>query len=282
MALDHAAIRVIVYDLDGTIYDDTRHFELYAREIQSHLPPEVRDAFWADYTAAVAGHHPALRIGTFYDVERDLVLEMKAGRVARAVHWDGSELPPLVRQHLYPGVVEPDHLTVLNVGDLWWVPTAISSHYGGQPEKHGQAFLRIREIMSDPGFAIRPIPQLAEVIGALKGKVVQVLATNSPQPDSEAILKKVGLLGLFDRMYFRSNKPAGLKAIFAEIARDYQAEMKQIVSVGDNLVNEIAPARAMGCQTVLIDPHGVAEPDEADLIVPAMSLLLPELQKLGR
>lgn len=282
MALDHAAIRVIVYDLDGTVYDDTRHFELYAREIQSHLPVELHDAFWADYTAACEGKHPALRIGTFYDVKHDLVLEMKAGRVVRALHWDGSEAPPLVRQQLYPGVVEPDHQTVLNVGDLWWVPSAVSYHHGGNPEKHTEAFMRIREIMSDPGFAVRPIPQLADVISSLKGKVIQVLATNSPQPDSEAILTKVGLLGLFDRMYFRSNKPAGLKRIFEEICAEYGVEMKNLVSVGDNMVNEIAPARAMGCQTVFIDPHGTAETGEADLIVPAMPLLFPEWEKLGR
>lgn len=281
MALDHAAIRVIVYDLDGTVYDDTRHFELYAREIQSHLPESVREAFWADYTAAVAGEHPALRIGTFYDVGRDLVLEMKAGRVARALHWDGSEIPPLVRQQLYPGPVEPDHQTLLNVGDLWWVPSAVSFHHGGLPEKHGASFLKIREIMSDPDFAVRPIEGLADRIRSLNGKVIQVLATNSPQPDSEAILRKVGLLGLFDRMYFRCNKPAGLKPIMEEIARDFQVEMHQVLSVGDNMVNEIAPTRAMGCQTVFIDPHATAQPEEADLIVPSMSLLFPELERLA-
>ncbi|MFZ5824422.1 MAG: HAD family hydrolase [Bacillota bacterium] len=281
MTLDHGLIRVIVYDLDGTVYDDTRHFELYAREIQSHLPESVRDQFWADYTAAAHGRHPSLRIGTFYDVARDLVLEIRGGRVARALHWDGSEIPPVVREQLYTGPLEPDHQTLLNVGDLWWVPSAVSYHYGGLPEKHGEAFLRIRKIMSDPDFEVRPIPDLAEVIGSLRGKVVQVLATNSPQPDSEAILKKVGLMGLFDRMYFRSNKPAGLKPMLEEIARDYQVEMRQILSVGDNLVNEITPVRALGCQTVFIDPHGVADPSEADLIVPAMSLFFPELERIA-
>ncbi|MFZ5816641.1 MAG: HAD family hydrolase [Bacillota bacterium] len=282
MALDHAAVRVIVYDLDGTVYDDTRHFELYAREIQSHLPEEVREPFWADYTAAVEGRHPALRIGTFYDVQRDLVLEMRGGRVERALHWDGSELPPVLREQIYPGPVEPDHRSLLNVGDLWWVPSAVSFHHGGVAEKHGEAFLKIREIMSDPAFEVRPIPLLAEVMAGLRGKVVQVLATNSPQPDSEAILRKVGLLGLFDRMYFRSNKPAGLRRIMEEIAADYRIGMGNILSVGDNLVNEIAPSRALGCQAVYIDPHGTAGPEEADLVVPSMSLLLPELQRLGK
>lgn len=282
MTLDLQPIRVIVYDLDGTVYDDNRHFELYAREIQSHLPPEQHDAFWADYAAVVAGHHPALRIGTFYDVDRDLVLYTRAGKVLRAVHWGGSEAPTPVRDQLYPDTVIVDHDRIMNVGDLWWVPSAISAHYGGKAENHALAFLKIREIMSDPSFQVRPIPGFKETVEQLKGKVVQVLATNSPQPDSEAILGKVGLTGLFDRHYFRSNKPGGLKAIFEELAHSYGVPMSAILSVGDNLVNEIAPAMAMGCKTVFIDPHALGGSDDADLIVTTMVELIPILREAFR
>lgn len=279
MALNLAAVKVIVYDLDGTVYDDNRHFELYAREIQKYLPAEVHDAFWSDYRKVVEGHHPALRVGTFYDLDHDLVLYTRAGKVVRALHWEGTEAPPLVRQQLYPGTVEPDQVKIVNVGDLWWVPSAVSSHYGGTSENHGKAFMAVREAMSDPGYTMSAIPHLAETIRSLKERFVQVLATNSPQPDSEAILSKVGLLGLFDHMYFRSNKPVGLKAIFSQLAEKYDVTMGEILSVGDNLVNEIAPARAMGCQTVFIDPHELAQPEDADLIVPAMSDLIPILQQ---
>lgn len=280
MAVNLDKVRVIVYDLDGTVYDDNRHFELYAQEIASHLPEAVREAFWSDYRATVSGRHAALRVGSFYDVERDLVLYPRAGKIVRAVHWEGNEVPPVVREQLYPGIVTPDNVTIMNVGDLWWVPSAISLHYGGEPEKHGRAFLRVRDIMSEPQYTMTAIPCLAETVKALKesGKVVQVLATNSPQPDSEAILTKVGLIGLFDKLYFRSNKPVGLQAIFAELARQYGCDMEHILSVGDNLVNEIAPARAMGCQTVFIDPFNLGEADDADLRVTAMTDLIPLLR----
>lgn len=281
MALDLAKVRVIVYDLDGTVYDDNRHFEIYARLIQSHLPAEQQAAFWSDYEAVLAGRHPALHVGTFYDVTHDLVLLTKGGRVRRALHWDGSEIPPVLKEQLYPGVVEPDNAQVVNVGDLWWVPSAISFHHGGKVERHGEAFLKVRDIMADPEFTIRPIPGLAELVESLKGKVVQVLATNSPQPDSEAILSKVGLMGHFDRHYFRSGKPMGLKTIFSELAEQHGVTLENVLSVGDNLVNEITPAKAMGCQTVFIDPHGLGEADDADLLVTSMSELMPLLARLG-
>jgi FMN phosphatase YigB (HAD superfamily) len=279
LALDLAKVRVIVYDLDGTVYDDTRHFAIYAREIQSFLPADEQEAFWADYTQVVEGRHPALHIGTFYDVRHDLVLETRDGLVRRALHWDGSEIPPVLRQQLYPGTVQPDNQEIINVGDLWWVPSAVSLHYSGESENHGIAFLRVREIMSDPEFHMRPIPALAETIAALKGRFYQVLATNSPEPDSRAILSKVGLIGLFDAMYFRSNKPAGLQAIFAGLAERNGVGMDGVLSVGDNLVNEIAPARAMGCQTVFIDPHAMSETGDADLIVTSMAELIPLLRQ---
>ncbi|HWI64106.1 MAG TPA: hypothetical protein VNT75_19890, partial [Symbiobacteriaceae bacterium] len=81
MSFDLTKVRVIVYDLDGTVYDDNRHFEIYARLIQSQLPEAKQAAFWADYSAVVAGEHPALRVGTFFDIPRDLVLETRGGRV---------------------------------------------------------------------------------------------------------------------------------------------------------------------------------------------------------
>lgn len=278
LGLNLDAVKVIIYDLDGTIYDDTRHFVLYAQEIQSHLESDVHEAFWADYEAVTTGKHPGLRIGSFYDARHDLVLLPKAGRVDRALHWDGSEIPPVLRDQLYPGPIEPDHNTVLNVGDLWWVPAAISLHHGGSPEKHQEAFYRIREIMSDPSFTVQPIPGLQEMITGLKGKVVQVLATNSPQPDSEAILGKVGLMGLFDAHYYRSNKPAGLRQIFSQLSEAHGLPLSALLSVGDNLVNEIAPARVMGCQAVFIDPFGTVDPAEAEMVVPSMAELIPLLR----
>lgn len=282
MGLNLGSIEVLIYDLDGTLYEDTHHFELYAREIQSHLPSELHAAFWADYLAVEAGAHPALRVGTFYDVRHDLVLKTRAGIVTQALHWDGSEAPPLLVRELYKGPVEPDHDQVMNVGDLWWVPSAISAHYGGEAAKRGEAFLKIREVMSDPAFEIRPIPGLLEAITAVRGRAVQVLATNSPQPDSEAILKKVGLLGRLDRMFFRSNKPAGLKSIIATLSQEFGVPCSAILSVGDNLINEIAPARALGCQTVFLDPHGLGDDSDADLHLRSMKEFLPVLHQIAR
>lgn len=281
MALDLSRVRVILFDLDGTLYDDTHHFDRYAELIGEGLPEELRAPFMAEYKAVTRGEHPALRIGTFYDVKHDLVLKVKEGRVELAMHWDGSVAPPLVVRQLYPGPVVPDHETIYNVGDLWWVPSSISRHYGGSPE-HGQAsFLRIREEMMAPEFTINPIEALAETVEALKGKVLRVLATNSPQPDSEAILSKVGLLPHLDKLFFSSRKPAGLTPIIEGLLREEGLAPDQLLSIGDNLTNELLPAKVLGCQTVFIDPHGIGAGPETDLVVSSMSEFLPQLRALA-
>ena len=279
--LDLARVRAIVYDLDGTVYDDTHHFDLYARKIQSYLPADLQERYLQEYEAVVAGRHGALRVGTFYDVERDLVLEVKGGRVRRALHWDGAEVQSPAVQSAYPEAVVPDQVKLINVGDLWWVPPTIALHYGGNREHNRAAFLEIRELMATPAFTMNPIAGLADVVAALKGKVVQVLATNSPQPDSEAILAKIGLIDLLDRKFYSSQKPVGLPAILNQIVADYNLPMESILSVGDNLANEIAPARALGCQAVYLDPHNTADDDAADLVVRSMRAFLPTLRQLA-
>ncbi|MGB8955149.1 MAG: hypothetical protein WCC10_07240, partial [Tumebacillaceae bacterium] len=60
--MDLKRINLIVYDLDGTLYEDTHHFDYYANELKKRLPEDKQAAFQADYEAARRDDHP-LRIG---------------------------------------------------------------------------------------------------------------------------------------------------------------------------------------------------------------------------
>ncbi|WMJ15233.1 HAD hydrolase-like protein [Geobacillus proteiniphilus] len=50
--------------------------------------------------------------------------------------------------------------------------------------------------------------------------------------------------------------------------------------VGDNVGNDIAPARRLGCRTMLIDVYGLAKRGDADLIVASTSACVPVLRRL--
>ncbi|WP_236567174.1 HAD family hydrolase [Geobacillus sp. TFV-3] len=63
-----ADIKVIVFDLDGTLYEETSHFDYYAEQVAKRLCETDRPRFWNDYRAVLAGRHP-LRIGVMYDTK---------------------------------------------------------------------------------------------------------------------------------------------------------------------------------------------------------------------
>ncbi len=270
-----------MYDLDGTLYESTDQFDYYAEQLVRALPADRQSDFRADYTAGKNAAH-TLCVGHLYDAAHDLVLTMTDGHVQMARRWDGKALAAAERAALYPGAVAVDHHTLMNVGDLWWVPTAVAAHYGLSPAERWQAFLNTRDYMAGPDFSLTPVPGLAQTLTDLRRRgVVQVLTTNSPQPDSEILLHKAGLDGLLDRAYFLSNKPAGFPAVVREVCQEFGVAPPAMLSVGDNYVNELAPARELGMRTAFIDPHDTGPALPCDLRVGRVAELLPYLHQIG-
>lgn len=275
-------VRAIVYDLDGTLYEDTHHFEYYAGLLEQALPPERRAAFRADFAAAAAGRH-ALRIGTIYDVRRDRILTILGDRVQVVQDWSGAPLESSVWERDYRDPVVVDHQQYYNVGDMWWVPAAVAAHHGLPGESGRRAFLATRDWMAGPDFQMVPVPGLREAMAGLRARgVVQALATNSPQPDSDALLTKLGLYDLLDHRHYSANKPAGFRPIVAELCERYGLVPPQVLVVGDNYVNEVAPAVALGCRTAYIDAHGTGQGLPCDLRTRSVRELVPCLERIGR
>lgn len=269
-------IKVIIFDLDGTLYEDTHHFGYYSKRLQERLPEENRDLFNQDYHAALAGKHP-LQIGRIYDMVHDLILVQKEGLVTEAYDWSGSSLPEEQVKMLYPNPVMVDLDQMLSIGDLWWIPSSIARHYGLGNEKSYGAFLDTRRYMMSEDFQMKPVEGLRELIEQMKNHCRMVLMTNSPEPDSEAILKKLGLQESFDMKIFEARKPIATKQQISEIRQQCNVDYTQILSIGDNWMNEILPAQELGCQTLLIDPHHRSNVGQADVIVHRIGELIPIL-----
>ncbi|ADI26994.1 HAD family hydrolase [Geobacillus sp. C56-T3] len=274
-----ADIKAIVFDLDGTLYEETEHFDYYAEQVAKRLREADRPRFWDDYRAVLAGCHP-LRIGSVYDAKEDLIVWLEEGEVRKAFRWSGEPLTKREIETVYTKPVAVDLDRFFSIGDLWWVPSSIGRHYGLTNEDTYAAFLETREWMMGPKFKMNGAPRLAETLAELREKAVLVLMTNSPESDSEAILRKLGLADAFDHKIFRAAKPmktaAHLEAIRARFGVDY----RQMLCVGDNIGNDIAPARRLGCRTMLIDTYGLAKQGDADFIVASTSACVPVLRRL--
>jgi FMN phosphatase YigB (HAD superfamily) len=273
------SIKVIVFDLDGTLYEDTHHFDYYAKRLQEKLPLTVQDQFVHDYRLFQEGKH-ALKIGRVYDVEKDLILVQLDGIVQEAYHWDGTPLKNEKMKSLYPQPITLDLDNMLNVGDLWWVPVSIARHYGLSGEESYQAFLETRKYMMTPEFQLTKIPCLKETLEEINDEIKLVLLTNSPKTDSEVLLSKLDLHQVFHKKIFMAKKPTLTHQHFDSIKKEFNVNYHHILSIGDNWLNEILPAKRLGCSTILIDPHHIADDQYADIVVSTVSQLIPILKKL--
>ncbi|WP_449619803.1 HAD family hydrolase [Robertmurraya sp. Marseille-Q9965] len=274
--MDFSQIKVIVFDLDGTLYEDTHHFEYQAARLKEKLPLDKQPLFEKDFQAVKDNNHP-LRIGRIYDAQKDLILVYLENHVQEVYDWDGNKLPDEKVKKLYPEPIEYNLETMINVGDPWWTSTSIAIHYGLNSKQSYQAFLETRAYMMGPDFEMEPIDGFKEALEDIHRKVKLVLLTNSPQPDSEAILTKIGLAEVLDFKIFNGEKPIRTIERFEFVKNHFNVQFEEILSVGDNWINEIHPVQSLGCKTIFIDPHGLGNETSADLVVKRMGEIIPLL-----
>lgn len=272
-------ISTIVFDLDGTLYEDTHHFRYYADLIRKKLPLEVQQQFEQDYVAVEEGSH-TLKIGRIYDVQKDLILAHHHGNVTQGWTWNGEIIPSHEIKELYPETLQFDLIDTLSIGDLWWVPVSIAKHYGLSSEEAYKAFLQTRQHMMTEEFEIQPLKEFADVLEKLHTKYTLILMTNSPQVDSETIIKKLGFTSYFHDKIFEANKPIHTGEKLSYISEKWNVPFNEMLSIGDNYINEILPASLIGCPTICIDPYDIHEQSAATYTVRNLSELSTKLEKL--
>ncbi len=273
-------IKAIVFDLDGTLYADTHHFDYYAQRIRDLIPDSNKARFDHEYQLAKEDKHP-LKMGRVYDVDRDLILVQLDNQVKEAYKWTGEPLAKEDVAELYTAPITLDHIHYINIGDLWWVPVSIGLHYGLDPSQAEGAFLATRTYMMGADYQMTPIPELKESLEALKESGFQLtVLTNSPEDDSEVLLQKLGIDHVFDLKLFNGKKPVKTKERFDQVCTQFGVSYDEILSIGDNWINEIRPVRPLGCATIYIDNHALGTPDSADLVVRTMQDVIPHLKKM--
>jgi FMN phosphatase YigB (HAD superfamily) len=272
-------INTIVFDLDGTLYEDTHHFQYYADLLKQKLPDDVRQSFEQDYAAVGEGSH-TLKVGRVYDAEKDLVLSHENGVVKTGWTWTGERVPEEeLSKHYSKEPLQFDLLNMLSIGDLWWVPVSIAKHYGLTSEEAYKAFLETRDHMMTDEFVMEPLKEFAEVLEKLHSSYNLVLMTNSPQTDSDIILKKLGFTSYFHDKIFEANKPVRTADQLTYISKKWNVPFENMLSVGDNYINEILPAALLGCKTIFIDPFDLYKKSDATYTVNGLHELAGELER---
>ena len=240
-----------VFDLDGTLYEGDAHFDYYASLLNDLLPEEKRPMFDKDYEAMKQEKHP-VSIGKAYDVGRDLAVSVDPFTqvVTEAKTWDGENVDPKPLYGEEPVTFDFDNLVA--IGDGWWLPFACAKHYG--VSDCYPSYLKTKAYMVSDAFRLEPVPGVRECLIHLKKKHDIVLLTNSDREDVNRLLGELHLSDVFDHVITSAKKPARTMAHFKDLQQAYEVRFSEMVSIGDNFMNEIAQALVLGMRAVYIAP----------------------------
>lgn len=271
--------QLYIFDLDGTLYEDTDHFSYYAEQLKLELPENVRNDFMKEYEKMEAGDH-IVTIGKVYDVVRDHILSIDSvtSKVTNAWKWDGNQLVDDEIAQLYPHPISLDFDSMIAIGDGWWLPNVCARHYGAVDTQ--EAYHKTKEFMATDAFTLNQIEGLREALIHLKTKKHIVLLTNSQPDDVERLLNMLHLNDIFDDVITVAKKPQLTHHHFQQLMNKYDVQASSTLSIGDNFLNEIAPALQLNMRTIFIDFYGLEYAEYNGPKVQSISNIIPYIHSL--
>jgi putative hydrolase of the HAD superfamily len=262
--------KLVIFDLDGTLYEGTDHFDFYAEHLKQEVRKENKKSFTIEYERMKSGEH-IVTIGKAYDVKRDLVLTVDPMTLkVSAVHeWNGTEVPQEQIDELYPDVLKFNFKDIIAIGDGWWFPFVTAKHFG--VIDCYPSYMATKEYMITDQFKLEKLTGLKEGLKKLKKQSQIVLMTNSDRQDVGRLLKELDLDEVFEHVISSAKKPAQTTQLFEELLKQYEVRAEEAVSVGDNFINEIAPALLLGMKGIYINPHGFHTEHHSLTVVPSIT-----------
>ncbi|WP_088043997.1 HAD family hydrolase [Bacillus sp. EAC] len=263
--------KVLVFDLDGTLYDGTEHYDYYAKLLAKEISEENRVSFENDYKKIKNLDH-ALTIGKVYDSKRDLIVTLDpiTMRPIQVHTWEGQLLSKDELEENYFDKINFE-LPFIPVGDGWWLPLVTSYHYGARDVYH--CYDKTKEFMATEDFIIPSIKGLKEGLNNVKNTKKLVLLTNSDRADVTRLLELIGLTQVFHLEITDGKKPLETEKHLKSIMEKYSVLPHEIVSIGDNFINEISPALKLGM-------HGIYITNEPFQIISDTLLVVKKLEEV--
>ncbi|MBY6037909.1 HAD hydrolase-like protein [Fictibacillus nanhaiensis] len=248
--------KLLLFDLDGTLYEDTDHFDYYCRLMQKRVPEEKSQAFWDTYESMKNGTHP-VAIGKVYDIQNDtsVSVDPMSLQVTKVTSFDGEEWTEEQIKKEYRGDLVYDFERLIAIGDGWWLPYATAMHYGLKQSDTWECYNATKEYMVTDHFQLTKTPGLKQALLRLKQTKKLVLLTNSEREDVQRLLHELELDGIFHALHTEGQKPLKTKEKIENILNEYQINPHEAVSIGDNFMNEIAPALLMGLKAIYIQQN---------------------------
>ncbi|MGL4523201.1 MAG: HAD family hydrolase [Bacilli bacterium] len=254
--MDWKGKKVFIFDMDGTLYEGRKQYDHYAKRIAMDLDEHIRNPFWEDYSK-IMDHQHAMKIGMIYDISRDVGIEVHPVTIQalKVTNWDGEQWTEEQILEAYGTErVAVDDKILFSVGDAWWVPFMVAAHYGNPQSAFGH-YLTTKDHFNKGESAYELPERIVETLEKLRATHTLVCMTNSEEKDMVATLQALGLGGVFHFYIPSAKKPIRTVEHLQEIATNLNCNFSEMVSVGDNYINEIAPALEIGMEAIHIWPY---------------------------
>lgn len=264
--------KLVIFDLDGTLYEDTDHFDHYAELLVEKVAGDKKSSFKETYESMKKGEH-TVSIGKAYDVLHDSILTLDpiSLDIVEVQNWDGSSWSNEEIENTFKDQLIFDFENMIAIGDGWWLPYVAARHFGVTVEDTYKCYTKTKDFMVTDDFQLTKTPGLKEGLKQLKEQTKIVLVTNSEPDDVGRLLTELELDGLFDDITTVAQKPVQTKPILLGLMEKYGVKPEETLSIGDNFINEIAPALALGMNTLYIQPHGTSVEHEKLQVIKSMA-----------
>jgi FMN phosphatase YigB (HAD superfamily) len=256
-------IKVIIFDMDGTLYQEDNFMERYISYLLEGTEWEQEtEASIAEARKILSGKHP-IKLGHFYHKLDDVVLVQNTGSFIQGLTPEGSALDGQIFVERYESLSLND-ANVIYMGDPWGVVAAIRYKYKIAEHKMKYVFERIREEMLLEPYQFKCHDEMLQTIQQLDAVEKKILMTNTYEKSGIDFLEYMQIIHLFDEIYCGAEKPFGIKKyIESLLEQGYQPH--EILSIGDNPWNDLYPVKQIGGRTCFISPYPSGDAHQWDL-----------------
>ncbi|WP_088103276.1 HAD family hydrolase [Halalkalibacter urbisdiaboli] len=244
-------IKVAIFDLDGTLYQDYSFLERYLTYLfkESHSHQEIQQIISEAYDILEGNH--VIKFGHFIDKKRQISFPyINDGVAANIYSWGKKE--QIIAEILSPfNDIEDENM--LYLGDPWGIAAFYIEKHNIDKRKGVETFNKVRKEMLLSPFSIQRYELLFKAIEEMNVEK-KTLMTNTPLPSAYEFITYLGIENLFNDYVYDAKKPIGIQ-LYVErlLEQGYLAE--QILSIGDNPWNDLYPVQRLGGRGCLISKY---------------------------
>lgn len=242
-------VRTVVFDLDGTVYQNTTFHRDYIHFLVENTP-------WADWEVDLTEFADSVFSGERLVMNRFY----KTGRINPKTP---DEFFSILESYLCPPLAYEEALNrkdIIYLGDAWAVVTLIGDTLGLlDGERRDLIYRRARRRMEEQG--MRGNLFLKTAIRDLAKRCNVILMSNSYEETAQEFLRQLGYDDLFPLICSSANKPFDMITKLEEVDPVIFEQPETVISIGDHAYNDLMPIKQKGGRTVWLNPfRNIARP----------------------